>query len=181
MPDPNIINIALLGDYHVGKTSAAMDIITRLEPHVRVGGVLQPSRFHCGQRVGYDLYAPALRQHYPFAAKIPKEEGKLSYRFDPGGWRWAATRILCARRDAHLCVVDELGRLEADTGRGHLVALLAPLPNERPQVRLLTLRADRHQQLAAALGTIHHTFQIPLTATDRLQIIALIHAYLGPP
>jgi len=111
-------------------------------------------------RAGYRLRDESNGQERAFARRRKASSpGKPGFEFDAAGWRWARERILDARRNADIVLVDEIGRLEAEGG-GHLPALLAELDEDQGPAWVLAVRADCAARIQDRLGVFTGTFRV---------------------
>ncbi len=176
-----ISNLAVVGTWQVGKTSTLLRLAHELRAlGYAVGGVVQPALRAEGRVQGYDLLDVASGDRTRLARRLPvKLPGKMGFAFDDGAFQWAAERILAARREARVVVVDEIGRLEADTGQGHLPALTGPCPCDRVRVRLLGIREDRAIALSERLGGFQRSLAVPLDEEAYSDTLAWIRTQLA--
>lgn len=153
------LRIAVVGPPGSGKSATLAELVLRLEGRVELGGVLQPKRLEGATVEGYDLADAASGERRPFAIRRPRgAPGSIGFAFDAALWPWARERVLEARTQAAIVVVDELGRLEAE-GDGHLPALLEPVAEERASIWLLGVRADRRDRVEERLGGFARTIR----------------------
>jgi hypothetical protein len=179
-----MIRWAILGRGRAGKSSAILGLAQALRSRgLSLGGVAQPSLMHEGRVIGYDLVDLRSEERLPFARKrdtiLP---GQLSFAFDERAWDWACSLILTARSSADVLLVDEIGRLEADEGTGHLPALLSPQP-DACACWILGVRQDREAALRAKLGPFARELFAPvdpaMLALLSEEILLLLNARKG--
>ena len=176
-----IVNVAVVGSWQAGKTTAVRSLAQALQAQgYAVEGLVQPA-LRSGEHVdGYDLIDVASGERRRLArrrrVKLP---GQLGFVFDEEAWTWAAERIRAARRAGQVVVVDELGRVEADTGGGHLLALLEPMADETVRVRLLGVREDREEALAARMAGFQRRVAVPVSDAARAELLAWVGGQLG--
>lgn len=158
------LRVALVGRFGSGKTTTLLRLKDALlAAGLSAGGVLQPARREGDRVMGYDLLDVATRERRPFASLVSiRRPGCPGFLFSEEGWGWARRLIIEARQQAQVLLLDELGRVEADEGSGHLPALLEPVASEKAGSYLLGVRADRADAIEARLGGFDLTCNLPL-------------------
>jgi hypothetical protein len=124
--------LLVTGERGAGKTEfcrVLVEAVRALPGSPAVGGVISPRVYEGGEQVGIDvedlrtgrrLRLAALR---PAGEPAPSEATKL-WRFDEEALAWG-DRVLRSATPCGLLVVDELGSLEFEEGRGWLGGLAA--------------------------------------------------------
>lgn len=112
-----------------------------------VAGVLSPARFEAGVKTGIDVVDLRSGERRPLAHLRTVEEGgpgegvyTRRWRFEPEALAWA-NQALAAATPCDLLVVDELGPLELEQGRGW-TAGLAAVETRAYDEALVVVRAD---------------------------------------
>ncbi len=108
------------GERGAGKTTLCARPVERARrAGWRVGGILCPARYAAGRKVEIDLVTLPDGQRYPLAQVVGPGEGATvgRYRFDEGLFS-LAERAVAQAVPCDLLLVDELGPLELEEGRG---------------------------------------------------------------
>jgi len=113
------------GDRGAGKTlfcRALVEAVRALPGPPVVGGVLSPRVYEVAEQVGIDVEDLRTGQRRRLASLRAPGEAPLSaatqlWRFDPEALAWG-NQVLRAATPCGLLVVDELGPLELEEGRG---------------------------------------------------------------
>ncbi len=137
--------IAVTGALGAGKTSSMERFAAMMRTRgLSLGGVLQVSQRLPSGRRAYLARSLITRD----SALVAMVGGPgMSPIFFPEGFAWAADRILAP---AEVCVIDELGWMEAD-GRGHWPAVQQLLRQERSGMLLVAVRQDLLERFSRIL------------------------------
>jgi hypothetical protein len=151
---------AIVGAPRSGKTSTALEIVSRLRGlGYTVGGVVQPAVVERGRCAAYRARDVDTGEERTLARhRRQPQPGEICFVFDDDVWRWAAERIGSGETAADLVVVDELGRLEA-RGEGHMPSLVADPPAERGAVRLVVVREEFSANIEERIGPFAATLE----------------------
>ncbi|CCZ22442.1 nucleoside-triphosphatase THEP1 [Acetobacter sp. CAG:977] len=134
--------IAVCGEKRSGKTTKALNLVQQIkEAGLKIGGILQPSFGDPVNPNGYDVMDAETGERKILAIKSNRAQNGCKFDFNQSAWEWANERILDARKNADILVVDEIGKMEA-CGKGHLPALTAPLKNESALAWILCMRKE---------------------------------------
>jgi nucleoside-triphosphatase len=107
-----------------------------------VSGLLSPSLFRDGRKVGIEAVDLASSDHRQLAALREDNAARVStprWAFDPEALAWA-NQVLAEADDSDLLVIDELGPLEFKRGKG-LTAGLARLDAGDYRVAAVVVRS----------------------------------------
>jgi nucleoside-triphosphatase THEP1 len=124
--------ILVTGAIGCGKTTyCRQEIDAAQHAGLDVAGVLSPARFEQGVKVGIDVLDLRSGEMRPLA-HLRATEAALNaagvitqrWRFDTEALAWA-NQVLATATPCDLLVVDELGPLELEQGRGWMAALAA--------------------------------------------------------
>jgi nucleoside-triphosphatase THEP1 len=134
----------LVGPVRVGKTTVAQRVAGLVRARGLVcGGLLAPALFDgCGQKVGI-LGVDLRTGERHTLARVDRELGGPTvgpYSFDAGSLAWAIDVIKRDAGECDLLVVDEIGRLELEEGRG--LAPVLPALRAREDGQSLVLIRD---------------------------------------
>lgn len=119
--------IYVTGEIGSGKTSWCRDFVTYARAQgADVRGLLSPGVFEHGQKVGIDLLDLASGQQRRLAhLRQPDDQSGIltrRWRFDADVLMWG-NDVLSIIRKAELLIIDELGFMELEQGKGWTAAL----------------------------------------------------------
>jgi len=144
--------VVLTGERGAGKTSSCRSI-ARLAASRGwdVAGVISPASFREGQKVGINVLDLRTGRERPLAF-VGGESGSAycCYSFDEGAFAWA-NGVLESSLPCDLLIVDELGPLEIELGKG-FVSAFDVLRRERYRLAVVVVRPALVGQFEARLG-----------------------------
>jgi nucleoside-triphosphatase THEP1 len=117
--------VLLTGERGIGKTRVCQRVTEETQRRgFSCAGVLSPARFEGQEKVGISLVDVASGDERPLATvdDAPEEVRWGRFRFVPSSLAWGAV-LLSKAIPCDLLVVDELGPLELELGRGFVKAL----------------------------------------------------------
>lgn len=117
--------LLLTGDREVGKTYLCRSVVEEAKRRgFACAGVLSPPHIEGQEKVGISLMDVASGEERPLATAGDTRQGVRwgRYRFVPSSLEWGV-RLLADATPCDLLVVDELGPLELEMGRGLVPAL----------------------------------------------------------
>jgi len=114
----------LTGCRQAGKTSACRGIVRLAATRGwRVAGVLSPAIFRNGVKVGVETIDLHSGQSRPLASRrLSRHGGLLGYEFDDVALAWA-NDVVASSYPCDLLIIDELGPLELEQGKGLVAAV----------------------------------------------------------
>jgi hypothetical protein len=126
------VRLLVTGERGAGKTvfcRALMEAVCALPGRPSVGGVISPRVYEGGEQVGIEVEDLRTGRRRRLATLRPAGEPAASeatklWRFDEEALAWG-DRVLRSATPCGLLVVDELGPLELEEGRGWLGGLAA--------------------------------------------------------
>ena len=143
------------GPKHSGKTTAARRLVelARAE-NFTIAGILAPSVYEAGERVGFDVVDIATGRRSPLLRPAPERRRRTVGPYsvmDPGLCLGAHALRAQATRKADLVVVDEFGPAELDgkLWRGCVDRIVA----ERGKLLLLVVREELAERAAGLYPT----------------------------
>jgi nucleoside-triphosphatase len=124
--------VLVTGDRGAGKTlfcRAVVDVARALPGAPDVAGIISPRVYEGGVQVGIEAEALRTGRRRLLArirqpGEAPLSEATKLWRFDLGALAWG-NEVLASAIPCDLLVVDELGPLELEQGRGWLAGLAA--------------------------------------------------------
>ncbi len=137
--------VAVTGRPEAGKTTGLDALVRQVgAAGYSVGGVLQDRQVLPSGRRAYHVRCVQTMDR-ALVAVVGVPGG--SVHFHKEGFVWAAERIV---RPVQLCVVDELGWLEAE-GQGHWPAVMQVLARDSTLVLVVSVRSDLLEHFSARL------------------------------
>lgn len=144
--------VLLTGEREVGKTYLCQRVMNEARRRgFFCAGVLSPARHEAQQRVGITLVDVATGEERPLASADDGTQGLRwgRYRFVTSSLEWGTERLARAT-PCDLLVVDEVGPLEMELGKG-LVNALDVLAGGRFSLALVVARPELVEELKARL------------------------------
>lgn len=170
--------VLLTGERGVGKTYLCQTVVDEARRKgLSCAGVLSPAVFVGQEKVGIGIVDVASGEMRPLATADDEPHGLRwgRYRFETSSLEWGKT-LLALATPCDLLVIDELGPLELEKGRG-LVHGLDVLIEGRFCLALVVIRSELVDELKGRLSgeevdvaevTLANRDRLPLQIIDRL-------------
>ena len=144
--------LVLTGERGAGKSSSCARIAGLAAARGwRVAGVLSPALLEEGQKVGILVTDLCSGQTRPLARLNRNHKpGGLAYKFDPSALAWADAAV-AASTPCDLLILDELGPLEIEQGRG-MVSAFRVLRDGRYRLAVVVVRPSLLDPFQTRLG-----------------------------
>ena len=136
----------MVGEQGSGKTAfcqALVSAVRAARPEIHVAGVMSPGLFKKGVKVAIEVEGVASGERRPLARlRLPGEQGgevaTPRWLFDPEALAWG-DEVLARAIPCGLLIVDEMGPLEFEMGRGWQAGMAA-VDSESYEVAFVTMR-----------------------------------------
>jgi nucleoside-triphosphatase len=162
--------VLLTGERGVGKTYLCQQVVRQARVlGRRCAGVVSPAVFDGGRKVAITLVDVATGESRPlaFADEVPGEVRSGRFRFVSSTLEWGA-RVVETSTPCDLLVVDEVGPIELESGKG-LVAALDVLRAGGFALALVVVRPELIEELAELLSDSEvQILEVTLTNRDQL-------------
>lgn len=155
-PTTSAAYIAVTGDCHVGKTTWLKHFFFAMQnAGLTVNGFVEEAIFEHDMRIGYNFRDLLTNETVPVARRT---SGDKPYIFYEDAWHFVAS---CLRRpaDEPICIVDELGRLEAQGGG--IMPYLMPFLSERKHHLIASVRQSVLPEIEAQIGPFNTIITLP--------------------
>jgi nucleoside-triphosphatase THEP1 len=166
-------HIAILtGPFGSGKTTMCRQLADLAQQRgLDCAGIVCPARFDRAHKVGIDLVNLQTGESRPLAEADdqPSELRTTRYRFDTDVMAWGAD-ALDAACPCDLLIVDEIGPLELDRGRGWVNALDVLCAGQFG-LAVVVVRPSLVDAFRAAIGDVPLSlFTLPFSPSDNCQL-----------